>query len=190
MTDYVRYYNLEEYLCSEVSRRFYAHGSIGAFDFFSIIIWKANRAKTQIARKLRKMDKAQRADLEAIVRDLTRNLSEARSAEERLRILVKHWRFALPMASAILTVLWPDEFTVYDVRVCEQLKDFHRLGSVARFDVVWVGYGQYRDAVRAAVPGELSLRDKDRYLWAKLSASQLERDIATGFVRVNSRIDR
>ncbi|MBL0171538.1 MAG: hypothetical protein IPP90_12540 [Gemmatimonadaceae bacterium] len=183
MLDYVRYYNLEEYLQSDVNRHFAADGSIGAFDFFSIIIWKANRAKTQIARKLQRMDREQRTDLEAIVRELTSALSKVTSAEARLRMLMEDWKFALPMASAILTVLWPDDFTVYDVRVCEQLNDFHGLGSLTRFASVWTAYGQYREAVQAAVPGDLSLRDKDRFLWAKSSACQLERDIVHAFVR-------
>ena len=105
MVDPLRYYNLEEYLLIDVGRHFAADRSIGAFDFFSIVIWKANRAKTYIARRLRRMDRKKRGELEPIVRELTRSLAEATNDMERLRILVQEWRFGLPMASAILLVL-------------------------------------------------------------------------------------
>jgi hypothetical protein len=36
-------------------------------------------------------------------------------------ILMRDWGLRLPMASAILTVLFPEEFTVYDQRVCGSL---------------------------------------------------------------------
>ncbi len=50
--DYLKYYDLERYLFEDVSKRFRKQGSMSAFDFFSIVVWKANRAKSQIARKL------------------------------------------------------------------------------------------------------------------------------------------
>lgn len=38
-----------------------------------------------------------------------------------MEIIIKKWKFGLPMATAILTVLYPEEFTVYDYRVRQQL---------------------------------------------------------------------
>ena len=35
--DYLEFYDLEEYLLSEVRRRFHANGSLSAFDFFLIV---------------------------------------------------------------------------------------------------------------------------------------------------------
>ena len=37
------------------------------------------------------------------------------------------WPERAPTASTILAVLYPDTFTVYDIRVCKLLGDFHRL---------------------------------------------------------------
>ncbi len=116
----------------DVHHRFHIEGSISAFDFFSIVIWKSNRVKSTIAKRLQKMDPAERFELEPIVRDLTSALFIAASARDRLSILTQTWRFKLAMASAILTVLWPDEFTVYDVRACGQLGDFHALAPGTR----------------------------------------------------------
>src|ERR1700682_5704866 len=96
--DPLRYYDLECYLLTEVRNRFESEGSIGAFDFFSIVIWKANRAKSLIAQRLRKRDPGHRSALEPIVEDLTRSLHDAVDGQARLRILLNEWGFMLPMA--------------------------------------------------------------------------------------------
>lgn len=179
MVDYLRYYDLEAYLFQDVRRRFHVQGQLSAFDFFSIVIWKANRAKSAIAKRLLK--KGGSDDLDQVVGNLSRSLLEAGTPKERLRILMEDWGFLLPMASAVLTVLWPEDFTVYDVRACNELGRFRQLANWTRFDRVWPTYEEFREAVRAAGPAGLSLRDKDRYLWAKSSATQLEEDIARCF---------
>lgn len=147
--DYLNYYDLDRYLFKQVRPRFHSEHSIGAFDFFSIVIWKANRAKSRIAERL--WGKAQPGeDLDAIARRLTASLYGARDACERFRLLLdeKEWGFRLPMASAVLTVLWPDEFTVYDYRTCEQLQQalgahcriFKRIAPWAYSDRLWQTY--------------------------------------------------
>jgi hypothetical protein len=50
--DFRTYYDLETYLFETVSPRFAEEHSLTAFDFFCIVIWKANRAKSKIARRL------------------------------------------------------------------------------------------------------------------------------------------
>ncbi len=107
MIDHLQYFDREHYLFDVVSSRFHSEHSLGAFDFFSIIIWKANRAKSQVARRLLNKDRKGKRDLEARCRALTRSLYYAPEDKERLRILIKDWGVALPMASAILAVCWP-----------------------------------------------------------------------------------
>ena len=179
--NYLRYYDLETYLFDDVHQRFHKEGKLDAFDLFSIIVWKANRSKSKLAHRL----KERAGSLEEAAAQFTRALSEAKSPEDRLRLTMEEWGFFLPMASAILTVLWPEEFTVYDVRVCEQLAsanmgDFGKLGNIAS-QRIWPRYCEYREAVNRAVPEHRKLRDKDRFLWGRSSALQLENDIAAGF---------
>jgi hypothetical protein len=100
---------------------------------------------------------------------------------EMMRVPVEDWGFRLPMASAILAVLDPEEFTLYDRRVCDELGGFRNLADAARFDRLWPGYQKYVAAVREAAPVEVSLRDKDRWLWGRSSYRQLEGDIARRF---------
>jgi len=178
-TSYLDYYNLERYLFDVVSARFEAAGSLSAFDFFCIVIWKANRAKSRVAKRL--LSKGEYTSLGDAVGALTRQLAQASSAEARFLQLVDAWGFRLPMASAILSILFPSEFTVYDVRVCNELREFHSLQDLAKPARQWKGYQRYMAAVDLATPPGLSLRDKDRWLWGKSFATQLESDLLAGF---------
>ena len=179
--DFRSYYHLERYVFDTVSDRFSQDGVLNAFDFFCIIIWKANRAKSKVARRL--LTSGKYADLNSAVRALTSAIRVAPSARDKLRVLIRDWKFALPIACAILTVLYPKDFTVYDVRVCEQLGDFGWVQTRTRYDDLWDGYEKYMAAVGAAAPTELDLRDKDRWLWGKSFSEQLRRDIDTNFVK-------
>ena len=169
---------LEFYLLDVVTSRFHAQGCIDAFDFFCIVIWKANRAKSKIAKRLMK-DREE--GLDQIVQQLTTKIYRAPTHRDRLHILMKEYGFLFPMASAILTVLYPDDFTVYDVRVCEQLKDFTELAGATSMDSIWSGYEAYLQAVIKYNPAQLCLRDRDRELWGRSFARQLEKQIDERF---------
>jgi hypothetical protein len=185
--DYLKLYDLEKYLFDVVRSNFERDRGLNAFDFFCIIVWKANRAKSKIAKNLLEKDGNRRNDLDAIVGDVTKSLADADSEKEKMRILIEKWGFGLPIASAILSVLWPDQFTVYDVRVCEQLGgDYNTIQDKERFEDLWNGYNRYIDAERNLVPEVAVLRDKDRVLWAKSFEKQLNKDIAMLFQKEES----
>src|SRR5215208_1089596 len=118
--DYRAFYHLEQHLFETVHRRFQIRRELSAFDLFCVVIWKANRSKSKIAARLLEQDVV---DLDSAARDLTRDIARQPTRRERLQVLLTRWKLRLPMATAILTVCYPDEFTVYDVRVCEILKD-------------------------------------------------------------------
>lgn len=175
--DFREYYHLESYLFDRVRVQFAKQGYLTAFDFFCIVIWKANRAKSKIAKKLLE---GTNISLDAAVGALTYGIAKQETAKDRLRLL---WNtgFRLPMASAILTVLYPDEFTMYDTRVCSILGGFHNLDNLSDFEDVWLGYQDFKRKVIESTPVELTLRDKDRYLWGKSFSDQLTYDISLGF---------
>ena len=176
--DFRQFYDLESYLFEVVGPRFRANGRLDAFDLFSIIIWKANRAKSRIARRLLDSGAGTLEDAAAL---LTEGLASQPDPKERLRYLLKDWGLRLPMASAILTVLYPDDFTIYDTRVCDAIGGFHSTGSRSDFDRVWGEYVEFRVTVEEAAPLTLSLRDKDRYLWGKSFHDQLRSDMEREF---------
>jgi hypothetical protein len=185
--DYLKLYDLEKYLFDVVRANFERDRRLSAFDFFCIIVWKANRAKSIIAKKLLEKDGHRRKDLDAIVGDMTKSLADTDSEKEKMRILIEKWGFRLSIASAILSVLWPDKFTVYDLRVCEQLGgDYKSIPDKARFEDLWNRYNRYVEAVKNMAPEVAILRDKDRVLWAKSFEKQLNKDIAMLFQKEES----
>ena len=109
-------------------------------------------------------------------------IREAKNGKDKLSVLIEDWKFRLPMASAILSVLYPDEFTVYDIRVCKQLKKFKNIDG-RKFDALYCGYKEYIEEVKNCTPSELGLRDKDRWLWGKDFKDQLDKDIERNFGR-------
>jgi hypothetical protein len=157
-------YDEEGHLFDVVGPRFRKRGRLNAYDFFLIVRWKANRAISKVAGRLLKKSGP---DLEMAVSRLTRQIFTARSAQDRFFVLVRDWGFRLPMASAILTVLYPNDFTVYDVRACDQVKGSHTLAARQNADSLWRGYLEFKRAVERAAPKRISLRDKDRFLWAR-----------------------
>ena len=184
MMDYRQFYNLEPYLFEIVTKKFHEQGFLCAFDFFCIVIWKANRAKSRIAQRIISSENLTEGNLEERVRYLTKTLYEKQTRKDKLRYLMNDLKFRLPMASAILTVLYPDEFTIYDVRVCNQLSGkerYLRLVNRSDFEEVWEGYMAFKKAVEDAVPFVSGLRDKDRYLWGEDFYEQLSTDIRNEF---------
>jgi len=184
VTAYEKIYDRESYLFGTVTNKFRAKGFLSAFDFFCIIIWKAERAKSRIADKIMSSDRLVGRNLDERVRLMTETILKIQEPQERLRYLMNDLKFRLPMASAILTVLYPDEFTVCDTRVCDQLPgktEHNRLINKVNPEAIWSGYVAFREEVKNAAPAALSLRDKDRYLWGKSFCDQLRTDIENKF---------
>lgn len=172
----LEYYDIEKYLFTKVHERFRQDGWLCAFDFFSIVRWKSNRSKGMIRQALCERC----SDLDQAVESLTGDIHEAADHEVRLKILLEVRGIGLSMASAILTVLYPDHFTVYDTRVCNQLGGFRNLESRP----TWKGYEEFRqavqeEAVRRGAPECLSLRDMDRWLWTLDVVDQLKSEGCT-----------
>jgi hypothetical protein len=176
--NYLRYYDLEAYLFDHVTHVFQQRGHLTGFEFFSIVRWRTNGATTQVARRL---TASGHTDLEAAVQLLTTEIADAESNKEKLEILLVKWGFRLPLASAILTVCYPEVFALYDTRVCDELGAFHELANKRKFANIWEGYSDYIRAVQQAGPSRLTLRDKDRWLTARLAYHDLMTKVAQGF---------
>ena len=174
--DPLEFYDLETYILESVGPAFHKRGHLSAEEFFAIIMWKANRAKSKVAKRLM----GRGLPLQEAVRRLTQELHEA--PDDLCRFTVLHdWGLRLPMASAVLTILWPEHFSVYDERVRDQLGDFKHIAGRTKLASLWQGYCEYMEAVKATAPSHLSLRDKDRFLWGKSVLEQLHSDVAVEF---------
>ena len=82
----------------------------------SICHWKSPRAIRQIRRNSK-----------CAVRAVTRRALVSRDERERVSTLIELYGVSVPMASAVLTLLFPRTYAVIDIRVWQLL---HRLGSV------------------------------------------------------------
>ena len=181
MIEFLKFYDLENYILTEVKSNFLKNKSLDSFDFFCIIIWKANRAKSKIAKRLLNYG----PNLNQAVHDLTSKIYELKNDKDKLKILLEEYKFRLPMASAILSLLYPGNFTIYDVRVCDTLEKYKGLGNL-KFEKLWEEYCEYIDCVRNYGTQNLSLKDKDRLLWGKSFYDQLHSDIESNFSKVSS----
>ncbi|MEK6827122.1 MAG: hypothetical protein AABX99_01400, partial [Nanoarchaeota archaeon] len=55
--DYSQFYSLENYLFNNITKKFEEKKTLSTEDFFCIIIWKSNRAKSKIAKKIMNVSK-------------------------------------------------------------------------------------------------------------------------------------
>ena len=179
--DYEQFYDLERYLFKEVTEFFHLNGYISGVQFYCVLIWKAERAKFKNARKILKKEESNSFD--EGVKILTGAIYSAHSDLERIKILFE-WKFWLPTASAILTVLYPKRFTVYDFRVVEheELKRFKHIDS-KRSEKNAERYLEFIEEVKALALERRfkGLRSKDRYLWGRSRYNSMIRDIESGF---------
>ena len=177
---YLEFYDIESYLFTTVHERFHRDGRLCAFDFFSIVRWKSNRAKGRIRKAL-----CERCpDLEDAVRSLTCNIHDAADPERRLKILLDVKGVRLAMATAVLAVLYPNVFTVYDTRVCNQLGGRFKYLDGRSSATIFEGYTEFLQAVRKeatlrGAPDCLTLRDMDRWLWSRDVVEQMKKEGCT-----------
>jgi hypothetical protein len=167
--DPLAYYSPEAHFFSDLAQNFAETGQIHPEAFYLIIDWKAPRARTRHLRRLAGLA----GSFEQAVSQIAADLHNALEPDQRLRVLMtKPWGFLLPTASAILTVLYPDTFTVYDRRVCKELVckmlgNFDGLANMKCSVELWQEYQRFIAAVRAAAPSGSNLRDCDRQLWGQ-----------------------
>jgi hypothetical protein len=160
-------------LFPEVQRRFAACGELDPLHFYAILDWKAPRART---RHLARLSNRQ-GGFDGAVAAIATGLRSASGRRERLQFLMTSWGFRLPTASAILAVLYPNDFTVYDVRVCDMLGEFGELTDKAWSADLWSEFERYLSGVRGRGSSGASLRDCDRALWGASKHAALKKEL-------------
>ncbi len=172
MKEYLKYYWLETEYLEEVRLNFLQRGYLTAKELCTIVAWKNPKFG------IRKLSRELLTDVGA--EKLTRSISGASTREERLHVLLytedtktKRKGIKLATASAILTILYPEEYTVYDIRVRKQLRSFGIWSEnpddiTDKGNVVELYFSRYLDVLlNLAKENDMTLRDLDRALWAK-----------------------
>ena len=156
----VSLYDLEVYLFDVVSRQFAETGTLSAYDFFAIVAWKSNRSKTKIRNGIEAAGRS--------VAGLTQEVNESPSPVAKLESLLQVRGIGLPIASAILSVCYPQDYTVLDYRAWDTAQKMDLNGLPSHYPRNPGGYLQYCKACsRFARRAGISLRDLDRALWAR-----------------------
>lgn len=187
MENFLKYYWLEqEYLEKEVRRDFHERKPkhLTVEEFFAIVEWKNPKfGKTKLSYLTDK-------DIRKFTEDIGKETDKKKQLEILLMDGAKDRKgIRLATASAVLTILYPDDFTVYDIRVRKQLAK----GGV------WEKVEKLRkDGIKEYIPEDitgsknqiqryftdyvpnvlmlgrklstrklLSLRDCDRFLWVR-----------------------
>jgi hypothetical protein len=177
------YYNPEERLFPNVAQQFgETTGELNSAALYLILDWKSPRARTRHLKRLAGNKAA--GSFAAAARAISVSIKEAAGPEQRLEILMRKWGFRLPTASAILSVLYPEEFTIFDWRVCDELHDFHQLGGLNWSVKTWPKYQQFvaavrKTAVRDGARPDSSLRDCDRWLWGQNKQNAMLEEVAS-----------
>jgi thermostable 8-oxoguanine DNA glycosylase len=162
--EYLRYYFLEDYLFKDVHAGFAANKTLTSEEFLAIIIWKANRQKTNVVAGVLASEKS--------IGALMKQVAEPADVE-KVKLLIEIGGIGIPVASAILTVCYPETFTVIDYRSCASLAKILALEQKAlrkQFGGDPVAspkaYLEYTKCCKAqADKNGLELREYDRILW-------------------------
>ena len=171
--DYLKFYNDEKYLLNEVGPEFRASGQVSAVDFYMILGWKANRAKTKHKTRLANLA----GSFSNAVQQIAEGLHAAADNKSRLELLMTKWSFLLPTATAILALLYPDDFTVYDWRVREEVQSPLKADRTFS-ESLWTDYEAFKQAVIAHTPHGLSLRERDQFLIGRSLRREIEAALA------------
>jgi|ERR1017187_359902 hypothetical protein len=172
--DYLKFYDSESYLINDVSEAFRKTGKLKPIDFMTMLIWKAERAKNYHKRRLAKLGGCTFAEA---VSKLATGIYQSANHKQRLECLMGKWWFQLPTATAILTLLYPKDFTVFDWRVCGEVKiDYEPWYSKNFSDAVWDHYISFKKAVEEKGPQYLTLRDKDRFFIGRSNRRSIAED--------------
>lgn len=157
--NYLKYYWLEEYLFEDVHKNFHKNGHLTPEEFFAIVIWKRNASKIKIIRGLKNSSKT--------INSITKEVYKSKTSDKKLKILLEMKGVGIAIASAILTVLYPDDFTIIDYRVLNSLKN-KGINIVGKPTEKIEDYNRYIEICkRESKKSRVSLRNFDRTLWAE-----------------------
>lgn len=161
------FYDLDRYLFGKVTRKFEKEGTLNSFDFYAIVVWKANRAKTKVLMGLKTKGLSPNKIMSR-VHDIS-------SDREKMKFLADIPGIGTPIASAILTVCYPNRFTVIDYRAWETLLDFgYVLSKTMPTDIDGYFYKYLPVCKNLANDMKLSLRELDLVLWGRSQRMSLE----------------
>ncbi len=107
--NYLDLYNIEEYLFKVIGPRIRERGFVEFDDFYQICMWKSARQKQNYLKN------------KNAIEDISRKAFAEKDELLKMKQLLELKGVGIPMASAILTIVFPDKYAVIDVRCIQML---------------------------------------------------------------------
>jgi len=172
--NYIEFYDAEKLLFEKVAPEFRQGIDPSVMHFETLLGWKSERPGDAHWMRLTRISGGTMEDAVAAI------CADIRSAEDhsaRLKVLIRKWQFALPTAATILTVFYPEFFTMYDVRTRRQTntEDWSQRTFTP---ALWEHYCEFKAKIVALAPPDLPLRDADRYVMGKDTYESREKKLA------------
>ena len=149
---YIQLYSLEDYLFSVVGPQIKNRGYLTFDDFYKIAMWKSARQKPKYLQN--------KNDVESISRETFALADE----NEKMEKLCSLKGVGIPTASAILTIVYPENYAVIDIRCMEMLKE---LGYTIKKTITLNNWIKYLNIIRDIAKGNnITAREVDKALFA------------------------
>jgi hypothetical protein len=162
--NYVDFYDDERLLFEKVGPEFQRGIDPSVMHFETLLAWKSDRPGDAHWMRLMKVCSG---TMENAVAALCDDIRSAEGHKARLEVLFRKWKFKLPTAVTILTVFYPEFFTMYDERTRRQTDTKNWSQRTSFTDDLWEHYCQFKDKIFALAPPGSTLRDADRYVMGK-----------------------
>lgn len=149
---YLDLYNQEEYLFNFIGPKIKKRGFINFQEFFKICMWKSVRQKNNYRKN------------EQTIKKITKNAFKESDERKKMEKLCELKGVGIPMASAMLTVVFPDKYAVIDIRCIEMLNKLNQNIKKHISLNVWL---EYLKIIRSlAADNNLTPREIDKILFA------------------------
>lgn len=149
---YIQLYSLEDHLFNIVGPQIKKRGYMTFDDFYKIAMWKSARQKPKYLQN------------KSSVESISKEAFSLSDESERMENLCSLKGVGIPTASAILTIVYPDNYAVIDVRCIEMLQE---LGYSIKKTITLNNWLKYLDIVRKiAKENSITAREVDKALFA------------------------
>lgn len=149
---YLALYNQEEYLFNFIGPQIKKRGFVNFQEFYKICMWKSVRQKHNYLVNKK------------IVERVTREVFKENDERKKMDGLCQLKGVGIPMASAILTIVFPNKYAVIDVRCIEML---NKLNLTIKKHITLNVWLEYLKIIRnLAKDNGLTPREIDKILFA------------------------
>lgn len=126
--EYINLYSIETYLYETVGVKAKKRGFLRFSEFFDICMWKSSRPKKRYLKNKK------------IVEKITKKAFAETDEIKKIKLLCTLDGIAIPTASALLSVVYPEKYPIIDIRCLEQLNFLGHNISKYVSEKIWIRY--------------------------------------------------